>query len=199
MRVKGDIDLEGNSLKRVNIETVVNYPQNPTPGRIIFKEGRVMVCVELNGGIPVWVPLTNELDAYIHDQTELSSVWTINHNFNTALLSVQVVDENNLTIIPSEIDMSVFNVVTIQFGMAFRGKAILQLGATVGTPKASFAFSQSFTNTDTIVVNHGLGYEPITRIFIGNQEVQPETLTHNSTTQLTVTFSTQQSGTVRCI
>jgi hypothetical protein len=199
MRFNGHIDLAGNSLQRVNFEEVENFPTNPTPGRTIFKDGRVQICISISGGIPIWIPLTQELTSFVHDQTELSSVWVIAHPFNHALPTVQIVDENSFVITPNEIDLSVINEVTVTFGTAIRGKAVLTLGALDGLPKPAFAFEQAFTSQTTVVVNHALGYEPITRIFIGQYEVQPLTLVHNSTTQLTITFATAQTGVVRCI
>lgn len=199
MRIKGDFDFEGNKLQRVVIATVENFPASPSPGMLIFKDKRAMMCVEISSGIPVWVPLTNEISTYIHTQTELSSIWVVEHNFNSAVMTVQVIDENNLMVYPDSVDMSVLNQITITFGLAMRGKAVLMLGEQSGLQKPVMAYSQEFTNESTIIVNHGLGYQPIARVFISGFEVQPESIVHDSTTQLTITFSAPETGVVRCI
>ncbi len=198
-RVNGHLDLAGNEVQRVNIENVENFPTTPTPGRFIFKDNRPYMCIELDGGIPIWAALTPEISTHIHNQTEQSSVWTITHNFNTALVMVQIIDENNFAVVPNEIDLSVINQVTVTFSQAVMGKAIVMLAQLEGEQKPNYAFEQTFTEQTSIVVNHGLGYNPIARVYIDNREVQPQSITHNSTTQLTVTFSNAQTGVVRCI
>jgi hypothetical protein len=49
------------------------------------------------------------------------------------------------------------------------------------------------------VIPHALGRYPIVRIFIGNQEVQPETITFDTLDQVTVTFTTAQVGQAKLI
>lgn len=199
MRFNGSIDLAGNEAQRMNLEQVTNFPTEATPGRVIFKDGRVLACVEINGGIPVWVPLTNSMNALVFDQDTLSNTWTINHEFNSAPVMVQVLDENNRVVIPEDIDLSVKNQVTVSFGIALRGKVIVMLGDFEGLPQPNVAYTQEFTALSTWVVNHGLGYEPIIRVFIGNQEVQPLSITHDSTIQATITFSDPQTGRIKAI
>ena len=199
MKVKGQLDLQGNELANVTLPSLASFPADATAGRFIFKDKRVMVCVEVSGGIPVWVPLTQEIATYVHTQSVLSSTWVINHNFNSAIAMVQVLDENNLHVIPNEIDCSVENQVTITFGQTMQGKAIIMLGAMDGTAKPDFAYEESFSSSTTWVVNHGLGYNPELRIYINGSEVQPQSITHNSTTQATITFSTAQAGIVKAI
>lgn len=199
MRFNGSIDLAGNEARRMNVEQVNNFPADATPGRVIFKEGRVLACVEISGGLPVWVPLTNSMSALVFDQETLSNTWTITHQFNSAVTMVQVLDENNRVIIPDDINLSVKNQVTVSFSIAVRGKVIVMLGDIEGTAKPNVAYEQTFTSSTSWVINHGLGYEPIIRVFVGNQEVQPQSITHNSTIQATVTFSTAQAGRIKAI
>lgn len=199
MRFNGSIDLAGNEARRMNVEQVNNFPADATPGRVIFKEGRVLACVEISGGLPVWVPLTNSMSALVFDQETLSNTWTITHQFNSAVTMVQVLDENNRVIIPDDINLSVKNQVTVSFSIAVRGKVIVMLGDIEGTAKPNVAYEQDFASSTSWVINHGLGYEPIIRVFVGNQEVQPQSITHNSTIQATVTFSTAQAGRIKAI
>lgn len=200
MRVVGDLDLGGNTLYGVTIENTDNYPVSPKPGRFIFKDKRAMMCVEISGGIPVWVPLSQEISMKVHMQTTPSNTWVIAHDFNTTNVMVQTLDVNNLTINPASIDTSVYNQVTISFGgSSIPGKAIIMTGSTEGMARPNYAYTQDFTNATTVVVTHSLGYYPIIRVFVGNYEVQPASIVHDSTVQATITFSSPQTGTVRCI
>ena len=199
MKVKGQLDMETNTIKNFSLESVANFPSDSAAGRFIFKDKRVMVCVEVSGGIPLWVPLTQEISTYVHNQTVLSSSWVISHDFNSAIAMVQVFDDTNKMVIPNEIDLSVENQVTITFGQTVQGKAVIMLGAMDGIAKPDIAYEADFTGQTSWVVNHGLGYNPELRIYIGGQEVQPQSIVHNSTTQATITFSTAQTGTVKAI
>jgi hypothetical protein len=65
-------------------------------------------------------------------------------------------------------------------------------------PTYSFIFYQNDPATSWTVV-HGLGREPIVRVFVGNQEVQPASIVHDSLHQLTINFNTAVSGIVKLI
>jgi hypothetical protein len=199
MKALGNIDMSQNLLKNIVLESVVNFPTVSKAGQVIFKDKRVMMCVEIDGGIPLWAPLTNELNTHVHSQSLASTTWTINHALETASAMVQVLDTSNNHIIADNI-VQTYNQTVITFTNAQAGKAILQLGNTEGHPRANIAHEQVFnTPSTTWVVTHGLGYNPITRVFIGNSEVQPLSVAHDTVNQTTVTFTNPQTGTVRCI
>ncbi len=202
MKAYGDLDFQSvnyvsNVMLKLAIET--GLPASPEPGRVIFHQKRVMVCVELADGVPMWVPLTNEISAKIHTQTSPSDTWVITHDFNSSSVFVQVYDNMGISVLPDSVNTSVKNRVTVSFNANLTGRAIVMLGELSGVPKDDVAFEQSFTNSTTWVVEHGLGYNPIIRIYIGGREVQPLSVVNNSTTQATITFSTAQTGNVRCI
>jgi hypothetical protein len=201
MKIYGDIDFQSsNSIIDAKITLAIEsgYPEIPVAGRLIFVGKRVLICVELVQGVPIWIPLTGVISSYIHTQTQYSTVWTINHEFNTNSVFVQCMDQDGRTIIPDEVDLSVTNVVTVHFNSPIIGRAILMLGSLLGLPKENVLFTQSFTDSDTWVISHGLGYNPVIRCFIGQYEVQPHTIVHNSTTMATVTFTSPQTGSVSC-
>lgn len=199
MKALGSIDLQQNFLKQAALNSVVNFPVNAVAGELIFKEKRVMICVELDGGVPVWAPLTNEINTHVHDQSLAGVTWTINHELETASAIVQVLDSTNKHIIPDEV-VQTFNQTVISFNEAQAGRAVLMLGSAEGHPRANIAYEQSFDSASTSwVVTHGLGYNPILRVFIGNNEVQPLSITHDSVNQATVTFSNPQTGKVKAI
>lgn len=199
MKHYGNIDLNRNLLQNAVLPTDTNFPTNPLPGMIIFKNKKMYFCAEIAGGLPVWVPMTQEIDSVIHDQTVANTAWTITHNLNSSNVFVQIYDQDNRWILPDYIDVSVFNQVTVMFSAAQAGKAVIMLGSMNGAAKDMIAFSQAFTNSDTWVIAHGLGYNPEIAVYIGGQQVQPTSITHDSTLQTTIVFSSPQTGTVRCI
>jgi len=73
---------------------------------------------------------------------------------------------------------------------------VLLSGVENGLPTPTVAFTATFTDEAQWVVVHNLGYNPAVRIYQGSKEVQPKSIVHDSTSQLTITFDTPQSGTV---
>lgn len=199
MDVHGTMDLTHGMLRRARFAVETNFPTNPNPGEFIFKDKRVYFCVEVSEGIPLYVPMTNELDVYEFNQNTPALEWTINHNLNSAKVIVQTYDLNNKMIGADEIDCSQLNRVLIKWASPQAGFALLQVGSTVGQQKSNVAFEASFTEQTTITVNHGLGYNPITSFVVGGYEVAPDTLSYPTLNQLVATFASAVTGTVRCV
>lgn len=198
MKSLGSFNLLGNMLKNIRLEEVTDFPLQPEVGSFIFKDRKLMVCVDFNSGTPLWVPLTQEIDTYIHTQNEASATWIIEHNLGTSTAIVQVFDQDNRVIIPDDIDMSLENTAVVTFNIPMAGRAIIVLGSAFGTPKSNVAFSAAFAESTEWTVNHGLGYNPVIRVFVGSYEIQPQSIQHVSTTQAIVYFSTPTSGRVTC-
>jgi hypothetical protein len=199
MKHYGNIDLNRNLLQNAVLPSDVGFPVDPLPGMIVFMNKKVYICAEIATGLPVWIPMTQEIDSYIFNQSTPQTAWTITHNLNTATALVQVFDQNSQAMIPDYIDTSVFNQVTVMFSSAQAGKAIVMLGSLSGSPKAIVTYSQSFTNLSTWVVAHGLGYYPEVASYIGGELVQPVSVVQDSTLQTTITFSSPQTGVARCV
>jgi hypothetical protein len=199
MEFHGNINLLENDLIGAVFGIETNFPPNPRPGRFCFKDKVLYLCTELAGGLPVWVPLTQQLTMRKHTQTVAQMEWTINHGLNTSDVLVQVYDSEGKWVIPDTINTSVFNQVTVSFSLPMTGIVIMQRGITEGSAPPLLAHEEEFTNSDTWVVNHGLGYNPIIRVIVGGQEVQPYSIVHNSTMQTTITFTSPQTGSVRCV
>lgn len=201
MKIYGDVDFQSigysdNTLLNLAVET--QYPASPTPGRVLFADGVVMICVEILSGVPVWVPLTQQISTYVYAQSTASDVWTITHNLNASSVIVQVIDINGYTIWPDSINTGTLNQVTITFNHAVTGRAVIMLGATNGVPAPDVNYTQSFSGLSTWTVTHGLGYYPNIQCFIGTYQVQPVSIVNNSTTIATVTFSSPETGYVIC-
>jgi hypothetical protein len=198
MKHNGNIDLQHNLLKNFRLEAVENFPADPKAGSFIFKDKRVMVCVELDAGLPIWFPLTAQRDTFKHTQSVAATTWIINHDLNVSTTVANIIGVDGKHVIPDEITQT-YNQTIVTFLEPQAGRAILVSGQEDGYDPAPTAFEQSFTNLSTWVVNHMLGEEPVIRVFIANNEVQPLSIVHNSTNQTTVTFSTPRTGKVRCI
>lgn len=198
MKSLGNLDLQNNMLLNPVLKQVENFPETPKVGHFIFKGQRVMICIEVADGLPVWAPLTAPLNTHIHDQPVASNTWTIAHNLNTSHVIAQVVGTDGKHVIPDEVQCN-FNETIITFATNQAGRAVLMIGNEDGAPRDNYSFEQDFTESDTWVVSHMLGYNPLIRVFVGNQEVQPASITHNDLNTATVTFSTPQSGYVRCV
>lgn len=199
MDIKGNLNFGGNQMQNVAIAIDTNFPANPQPGRLVFKDKVFYICTSIDGDLPVWVPLTKQLTMQIYKQTTAALEWTIPHDLNLNAVFVQVYDENGKWVIPDYIDTSVMNQVTVGFNTPMIGTAIIQRGETEGSPQPLYAYEQSFTNSNTWIVTHMLGHNPIIRVIVGNNEVQPLNISYDSTMQATVTFSSPQTGSVRCI
>lgn len=177
-----------------------NFPETATAGRIIFVDKRVWVCAELITGNPVWIPLTNEIDSFVHIQDAAATTWTVTHNLNTTTPIVQVYDENYKMIIPDGVEPTSNNECTVTLGTAITGRAVVMFGDITGAAKSPYAFEYTQTTlSNTWVVKHGLGYYPIVRVFVGGEEILPASIIHDSIFQTTITFSEPKTGIARFV
>ena len=193
-------------------------PGSIRQGRLAFFNSRVWIAVELvQDGSPAstevatWIPLTNEINAYVHTQAVAATSWSVTHNLDSGTPAVQIYDENNLMVIPDEIEPTGNNTLTITFNAAVTGRAIVLAGDFEGVSRGDNPQAQAFEHTqsvaaDTWVIAHGLGYYPIVRVFIpttgspvGDQEILPASIVHNSVMQVTITFSGNQTGRARLV
>lgn len=185
-------------------------------GRFAFFNNRVWIAVALtvdgspSSEVATWIPITNEITAYTHIQANASTQWIVNHDLQEGTPVVQVYDTDNEMVIPVEITPTTPNTVTIDFNVAVAGRAIVLTGTYEGTSRSDgtqqFAFEHEQTvASDTWVIGHGLGYYPIVRVFTPNgspaevEEILPASVVHNSTMQVTITFSTARTGTARLV
>lgn len=198
MRHNGHINLQQNFLKNVSFEPVENFPEEPVVGSFIFKDKRVMICVELDEGLPFWLPLTAQRNTFIYSQPTPSATWVIDHDLNTSNTIINLIGADGKHFNADEITQT-FNQTTITMIEPMAGKAILVNGQEDGYDRPVEGFTMTFEDATSVTVNHLMGEEPIIRVFIENQEVQPLSIVHNSENQATVTFSTPRSGKIRCV
>lgn len=199
MQVFGNLDFLGKGkLVRPVLENG-DFPANPTPGEFMLKDKKLYVCVELQGDLPYWVQLTQEINTYRHDQTVAALEWSIQHDLNTNIGLVQVYDANGKQIIPEDIDCSNQNVTTVTFPVPTAGVAMFMVGDSLGGVQPNTAYTQNFSNLSTWIVTHNLGYNPLITCVVNGYVVQPQSILHDSTMQTTITFSAAQTGSVRCV
>lgn len=195
MKFHGDINLQDNRIQRMVIQAKTNFPPTPTPGRIVFKDKRLWICAEIAEGVPAWLPLTSQLDAFIHEQETASDTWVIDHNLNCTTPVIQFYDENYQMVFPDSVTAITNNQSSVHFGVAFAGRAIVIAGQETGQIRDPVKYTHTQTTLSTTwVINHGLGYVPTIRAFNGADEITPSNITHNSNFKATLTFSSSQSG-----
>lgn len=200
MKVNGNIDLLNNQIRQAALQQETTFPTSPVLGRIIFVNKRVFIAAELSGGAAAWVPLTNEIDTYIHRQNTAASVWTVTHNLKCGTPLVQIYDTNNIMILVDTVEIIDENTISITVGTSMAGRAVVMAGDQAGAEKSEFdyEFTQAVA-ASTWTVYHGLGHYPIVRVFISGQEVVPQSVVHNSKFQTTITFSSAQTGVARFV
>ena len=203
MDFHGHINLQENQMRKLAFDSETDFPVVPVVGRLVFKGYVLYMCVALNGALPIWIPVTNTINTYKHTQAVASASWVIEHKLTANYPVVQVYDENNQLAIPDTVTSTGEQEITITFGTAITGKAIILSsdeipadGVGILSPDA-VSYAKSFTAEATIVVKHKLGYYPILRAYIGGDEVQPVSVIHDSIFQLTVTFGSAQTGVLR--
>jgi hypothetical protein len=199
MKFYGHANLQQNELQNAVLSTLTEFPNVPKIGQIAFVRSTVFICVAISP-LPVWVPLTREITAYTHSQPTANSTWNITHNLNTTSVNVQIYDNLNRVILPDDIETISPTQVKVSFSASQAGRAVLVSGHFDGLQKPVYAYTHYQDNASTSwVIQHNLGYNPVVRVFIGNQEVQPLSIVHDSSNQVTLSFSTAQVGYVRLI
>lgn len=195
MKVIGHLDLASGGLQNFRFSTQDDFPVDPMPGMAIFKDKRLLMCVSIDD-LPVWVPLTQQMTMMRFKQPSATSRWEIKHNLNVSTPIVQCYDDKGAVTIPTSITLVDENSLVVLFPEPVAGTAVVMAGIESGIPSPSVAFTASYTNQDTWVVVHNLGYNPSVRVYQNNNEVQPKSIVQDSVNQVTITFGQAESGTV---
>lgn len=208
MRILGDLNFDNiGRLVQVSLgtETESTFPPSGSivPGRLAFFDRRVWIAAEIVSGIAAWIPMTQEINAYIHTQGDATNTWVVNHNLNTGTPAVQVYNTSDQMVIPTDITTISANQLEIEFNAPVIGRAIVLSGTFEGNSRQGrvygFVHDQPASST-TWVVGHGLGYYPIVTAFTATgEELVPQSVVHNSHFQTTITFSSPVSGIARFV
>lgn len=201
MKMYGHMDMNENKLQRAALEVETQFPPNAEVGRIVFTNKRVYICVEITGGQQVWIPLSSKIDTYTWYQQTAASTWTITHNLNTTSPIVQLYGSDNTMMLPDSVEPTDNNTVVVHFGTAAVGRAVIMFGNLVGgSPNEIRMYEHTQTTVSTTwTINHNLGGYPAVRVFVGNQEILPESITHVSNNQTVITFSTAVMGIAKLV
>lgn len=195
MRHYGNINLQQNELQNAVIPLDTYFPANPKVGQLVFKDKVLYICVAIESDLPVWTPLTQEINTYIHNQTFAATTWTISHPLNSGTVQVQVFGTDGKMVIPNEITIVDKDTVTVDFGIAFAGRAVVMIGSLDGNARQTYGFEYNQTSPSaTWTVNHNLGYNPLVRVFVGNEEVQPSQIIHDSVNTTRIVFNSPYVG-----
>ena len=195
MKHYGNINLNQNELQNAVLPLDTYFPADPKVGQLVFKAKVLYICVEIQNGLPIWTPLTQEINTYIHNQTFAAATWTISHTLNSSIVQVQVFGNDGKMVIPNEITSTNKDTVVIDFGIPFAGRAALMIGNVEGGERPTFGFEYDQTSpASTWTVNHGLGYYPLVRVFIGSEEVQPSQIIHDSVNTTRIIFASPYVG-----
>lgn len=198
MLVNGDLIVKG-FIKDAAFEPLTAYPTKPKAGQVAFIQKRFMLCVTIDKGVPFWIPLTQELNTYVHTQELVETHWIVNHNINFSTPIVQCYDSTGQVIQPESIEPIDQDTIKIVFTDACRGRAILMFGTYEGLPRGDVNYAIAFANMTEITVTHGLGYRPSIVVVSNGAEVQPVSIVHSSLMETVITFAAPISGEVRCV
>lgn len=200
MKVYGNVNLQQNLLQNAVLPLDTSFPSTAKVGLLAFVNQTLYICVSIANDLPVWVPLTKEITIYTHNQNAASKTWTVNHSLNTTSVQVQVFDSSNRVVIPDEIQIVDANTVVVTVNTDAIGRAVVLTGHNDGSPKPSYSYIHYQQEPATQwVVTHNLGREPIVRVFVGNQEVQPKSITHNNNNTLTISFTNITAGIAKLV
>jgi len=128
MDFHGNINLRQNQMQRMVVQSEDNFPVTPIVGRVVFKGAKLYMCVAINNLIPVWLPLTNKIDTYVHTEAVAATTWTITHNLNTTVPLLQIYNAAGEMLIPDSVTPTSNNIMEVTFNTAIAGTAIVLFG-----------------------------------------------------------------------
>jgi len=128
MDFHGNINLRQNQMQRMVVQSEDNFPVTPIIGRVVFKGAKLYMCVAINNLIPVWLPLTNKIDTYVHTEGSVATTWTITHNLNTTIPLLQIYNAAGEMLIPDSVTPTSNNIMEVTFNTAVDGTAIVLFG-----------------------------------------------------------------------
>ena len=133
---------------------------------------------------------------YLHEQSSAATTWTISHNFDYQYVNVDVYDGNDQIVIPTSITATDSNTVTLTFGSAVSGNAIVSTGGqAIDERGKNFIHTQS-TPSVNWRVTHSIGdqYPSVTVYDSDDNVIIPEQISATDGSKMDITFSEAVSG-----
>lgn len=199
MLVLGNIDMQNNYISNIVVSDEGSMPADAKAGRLAFNNKRLFVCIEVANGIPIWIPLTSELNTTTKIVTTPSDTWVFEHNLNTTSPMLQIYDDTHHSIQPDSITIDTNNQATIRFGKPVAGTVVGIFGDAKGTEKLAQSYESNVVAPVTeLVVQHNLGYNPTVAVVstIG-QVMLPKSIIHTTLFSSYIQFSEPFTGIVR--
>jgi len=200
MKCYGDLEFNQNKLLSPAFYSAASLPTEPSKGELCFVDSALYICVSIIG-TPIWIPLTNKISSYIHEQTEESAVWDVNHGLGQDFVLTHVFHDDGRQLIPDSIEMVDSNNVQVTFQGATTGRVACAAASAVGD---GFMATPDHTHNQTIesdvwTVNHRLGFKPLVQVTIDNKFVFPDYVKHLSVSEVEIGFILPKSGIARLI
>jgi len=200
MKFVGNIDMSNNSISNVVVSDEGYLPSDAKVGRLAFNNKRLYVCIDIINLIPIWIPLTSEVNTAQLIVTVPSNSWVFTHNLNSANPVIQIHDENHQMIQPDNVSITNNNTVTITFAKAIAGTAVGIFGDMNGTPKMATAYETTIpvgTPVMETVVQHNMGYNPTVTVVQDGVIIYPKSVIHQSLYSTRIEFTNPTSGILR--
>jgi len=138
---------------------------------------------------------------YKHSQTVAATTWTVSHNFDYQYVNIDVYDGNDQIVIPTSITATDSNTVTLTFGSAVSGNAIISTGGQAADERGkNFIHTQS-TPSVNWRVSHSIGdqYPSVTVYDDNDNVIIPQQINATDTTKMDIIFTEAVSGNVRLV
>jgi len=133
---------------------------------------------------------------YLHTQTSANTTWTISHNFDYKFVNVDVYDSNDQIVIPTSITATDTNTITLTFGSAISGNAIVSTGGQAIDEKGKNKQHIQSTAATNWRVTHSVGeqYPSVTVYDDEDNVIQPQQIYAASAQRMDIVFAQPQSG-----
>ena len=162
-------------MQRMVVQSDSNFPVTPIVGRVVFKDQKLYMCVAINNNIPVWLPLTNKIDTYVHTEAVAATTWTVTHDLNTTIPLLQVYNAAGEMLIPDSVTPLNNNEMTVTFSTAIAGTAVVLFGDLM--PTSGLGLLEP--GIPTWVVDVSLATYDTKSLLISSQTLSPKGMVFN--------------------
>jgi phage-related tail fiber protein len=120
-RIHGDLRLGGSIVFN---NSRVDFPENPRPNEIVFKDGHPHAYVQVAPGFASWMPMSVKQNAFVHSQGAAASVWTITHNMGSQEYGLFVYDADHNLVVANHVPLD-DNTIRVTLTQAITGSAVV--------------------------------------------------------------------------